>query len=96
MSRVKSIMSNVPVCLICKAEYPLHRHHVYGGHGRREKSERYGCWVYLCPKHHNMSAQGVHFNKKLDTWLKRECQARWEKQYGDRDKFIEEFGRSYL
>lgn len=92
----QSIISNEPECLVCKTTLNLHRHHVFGGVGRRGKSEMYGCWVYLCARHHNMSNAGVHFNKQLDAKLKQECQRAWEVKYGDRDDFIREFGRSYL
>ena len=92
----KSIISNAPKCLVCLTTRNLHRHHVYGGVGRRSKSERYGCWVYLCGRHHNMSNDGVHFNKELDSKIKRQCQKEWEKRYGSREQFIEIFGRNYL
>lgn len=92
----KSIISNEPECLVCKTTLNLHRHHVFGGVGRRKKSEMYGCWVYLCARHHNMSNSGVHFNKQLDTKLKQECQRAWEERYGDREDFRHEFGQSYL
>lgn len=92
----KSIISNEPECLVCKTTLDLHKHHVFGGNGRRKVSEEYGCWVYLCARHHNMSKAGVHFNKTLDTKLKQECQRAWEARYGDRAVFIRTFGRSYL
>lgn len=91
-----SIISNERVCYVCGTPINLHKHHVYPGNGRREVSEKYGCWVYLCAKHHNMSNAGVHHDKKLDLHLRRLCQARWETKYGDRDEFRKAFGCSYL
>lgn len=91
-----SIVSNEPECLVCLTTRNLHRHHVYGGVGRRSKSEKYGCWVYLCARHHNMSNDGVHFNKELDLRIKRMCQKRWEDKYGTREDFIKVFGSNYL
>ena len=92
----KSIISNERVCLVCGTPLNLHKHHIYEGTGRRKKSELYGCWCYLCARHHNMSDFGVHFNKVLDTKLKQQCQKAWEYQFGDREEFIKTFGRNYL
>lgn len=92
----ESIISNRYQCLICGTIEGLHRHHIYGGVGRRSKSEKYGCWCYLCARHHNGGNFGVHFNQKLDGNLKTMCQIEWESRFGDREDFIREFGRSYL
>ena len=92
----KSIISNSYQCVVCGRQDNLHRHHIYGGTGRRKISEKYGCWCYLCPEHHNMSDVGVHFNRELDKKLKTACQIAWESRYGDRAEFIKKFGRSYL
>lgn len=92
----KSIISNEVCCLICKTPYGLHRHHIFYGTANRKLSEKYGCWVYLCARHHNMSKGGVHFNNKLDQKLKEQCQKEWEKLNGSREDFIKVFGRSWL
>jgi hypothetical protein len=68
---------------------------VFYGTANRKQSEKYGCWVYLCAYHHNMSSEGVHFNKSLDILLKQECQRRFEKD-GTREEFRKIFGKSYL
>lgn len=91
-----SLMSDVRECYVCKTTLNLHKHHIFYGRGRRDKSEKYGCWVYLCARHHNMSNAGVHFSKYLDNKLKQECQRRWESVNGSREDFIKEFGRNYL
>ena len=91
----KSIISNARECYVCSSTYNLHKHHIYGG-SRRNLSEKYGCWVYLCPPHHNMSDHGVHFNKALDNDLKGQCQKAWENKYGSREQFIDTFIKSYL
>ena len=92
----KSIISNDPKCFVCGCPYKLHRHHLYGGVGRRDKSEEYGCWVYLCARHHNLSNSGVHYYKPLDDKLKKLCQEEWEKRFGSTEDFIRIFGRNYL
>ena len=89
-----SIVSNAKECIICK-NTAVHKHHIFFGKNR-QMSEKYGCWCYLCPKHHNMSRFGVHFDKALDTNLKQKCQKIWEVKYGDRKEFITKFGKSYL
>lgn len=56
-----------------------------------------GCWLYLCPAHHNMSREGVHFDPVLDLYIKQECQSRWMvKNRAGVEQFIELFGRNYL
>jgi hypothetical protein len=92
---MKSIMNNEKVCVVC-GDTVVHRHHIFYGTGNRKQSERYGCWVYLCPLHHNMSLSGVHFDTELDMKLKKECQEKWEEIYGTREEFIKTFGRNYL
>ena len=89
-----SILQNRRECYITGSVINLHRHHVYGGF-RREKSEQWGCWVWLRADYHNMSEHGVHFNRALDRCIKRDCQERFEELYGH-EKFIEIFGKSYL
>lgn len=91
---MKSILQDKRECYITGRTDSLHRHHIYGG-SRRKASEKWGCWVYLIGDYHNQSAQGVHFNPKLDQQLKRICQKEFELRYG-REKFMELFGKNYL
>lgn len=93
---VQSILSNARECYVCKNTNNLHVHHIYYGTGKRKLSDKYGCWVYLCAYHHNMSNKGVHFDKKLNDRIKRKCQAKWEEIYGNRKEFRKVFGKSYL
>ena len=94
MGRAESIMSNVRECYICHRQGDLHLHHIYFGANRKHCDEE-GCWCWLCPKHHNMSNEGVHFNRELDLKLKAECQLRWERN-GSREEFMKIFGRSWV
>lgn len=91
----KSIISNERVCWVCKTPYGLHRHHVYEGVANRKLSEKYGCWVYLCYMHHT-GDHGVHFNKPMDTRLKKYTQEQFEAKIGTREDFRRIFGKSYL
>ena len=93
---MKSIVSNERECLVCGMTEDLHKHHIYEGIGRRKLSEVFGCWCYLCGRHHNLSQIGVHFNPDLDLKIKRLCQEKWEEEFGNREDFIKIFGRSYL
>lgn len=93
----KSILQSrceTPECYITGSRINLHRHHIYGG-SRRQASEKWGCWVYLRADYHNMSKKGVHFDRRLDLSLKRECQVAFEALYGH-EKFMRVFGKSYL
>jgi hypothetical protein len=82
-------------CYITGAMEGLHKHHIFGGPNRK-LSEQYGLYVYLIPKYHNMSDEGVHFNKEFDFKLKREGQAKFESLYGTREDFTRIFGKNYL
>lgn len=92
----KSLLDNNKVCFICGTTFNLHKHHIYGG-ANRSKSERDGCWCYLCAPDHNMSDRGVHFDKEKNLKLRRTCQQLWMTKYGKAEEdFIKEYGRSYL
>ena len=90
----KSIISNEHYCLVCGTPISLHRHHIFYGTANRKLSEQYGLWVYLCGRHHNMSNEGVHFNKKLDASLKMLGVKAFKREYPELD-FVKIFGRSY-
>jgi len=81
-------------CYVCSTTLNLHKHHVFGG-ANRKWSEKYKLYVYLCAYHHNMSNDGVHFNKDLMDSLHREFQQIFEKLYS-KDQFVKIFGRNYL
>ena len=91
----QSIISNARECWVCKTPYNLHRHHIYAG-ARRDASEHHGAWVYLCARHHNMSAGGVHNNNILDKRLKAFAQQKLEQHGMSREDFITTFGHNYI
>ena len=68
---------------------------IYAG-AFRNKSEKYGCWVYLCFDHH-VGNEGVHTHAGTQYWnyLKKVCQSEFEAKYG-RELFLKEFKRDYL
>ena len=92
----KSLLGNERICFICGTTFNLHKHHIFGG-ANRSRSEKDGCWCYLCASHHNMSSKSVHFNKEIDLQLKKVCQTAWEITYNKSDlDFIKAYGRNYL
>lgn len=93
---MKSVLQEVKECYVCQTTSNLHDHHVLFGTSNRKKSEKYGLKVWLCAYHHNMSNEGVHFNKILDRALKLKAQAYYEENIGTREQFRQEFGKSYL
>ena len=92
----KSLLCNNKMCFICGTTFNLHKHHIFGG-ANRSKSEKDGCWCYLCASHHNMSNKGVHFDRNKDLELKKICQVAWMTENKKTvEDFIKEYGRSYL
>lgn len=91
----KSIISNEKECFRCKTTINLHKHHIFSG-PFRNKSEKYGCWCYLCMTHHTGS-QGVHTHNGTEYWkqLKQLCQRKFEEQYSH-ELFMKEFKRNNL
>lgn len=92
---MKSILQNKKECWVCKTTQNLHEHHVFGGNANRKKSESNGLKVYLCAWHHNMSNEGVHFNKELNYRLQTFAQRKFERLHSH-EKFMEVFHKNYL
>lgn len=73
----------------------MNRHEIFHSHygGNRDKSKRYGLWVYLCYDCHDE----VHHSAYYDELLKAEAQYYAKKKYGwTKEDFIREFGKNYL
>lgn len=68
-----------------------HRHHIYEG-DRRQRSERFGMVVTLCPYCH----ERAHNETRVNLLLKKAGQRKFERKDGTREQFIKIFGRSYL
>ena len=104
-------VSDIKECCLCRYEANLmyyfgdlpsrglHKHHVIYGNANRNKSEKFGLWVWLCPKHHECSDVAVHSGtkkgKEYDRMLKENAQKRFEDIYGHK-RWMEEFGKNYL
>jgi len=92
----KSLLQSSKECYITKVNEGLHRHHIFYGTGNRKNSDRYGLWVWLIPRLHNIGTGSIHGgNWKLDLKLKREAQTAFEEKYSH-DKFMQVFGENYL
>lgn len=92
---MQSIVQTTQECLVCRITHNLHKHHVFYGTSNRKQSEKYGLTVYLCARHHNMSNEGVHFNKELDLKIKQLAQRKFEETH-TREEFRAAFGKSWL
>lgn len=92
---MKSVFSNEPYCFICGMPTNV-MHHIFEGTGRRQRSEKRGFKIPICGYHHNLSDDGVHFNKPLDLRLKQMAQKYYEENIGSREDFINEFSKNYL
>jgi len=75
--------------------YGYHKHHVFGGTGRRQLSEKYNCFLYL-PWWVHEGKNGPHHNRAYAQALHESFQRKLEAAGWTREEFIETFGRSYL
>lgn len=74
-----------------------HRHEIFYGTANRKKSIEDGLVIFLTPTMHNMSSQGIHFNRNFDLYAKREGERAWLTYYHKSiDDFIKEYGKNYL
>lgn len=95
MSKEFCIMPPSPIYSTTRYD-GLHRHEVFYG-ANRQKSIKDGLVVFLPPAMHNMSDNGVHFNREFDIHLKQIGQKAWMDYYGKTvEDFIKEYGKNYL
>jgi hypothetical protein len=93
---VKSLIQDTKECYVCKTTLDLHLHHIFYGTANRKISDKDGCVVYLCERHHTGIA-GVHNNTKTDLTLKQRCEAAWLCKYDKTvEDFIRRYGKNYL
>ena len=95
MTTRRLILQRNKECFFCHRTEGLHHHEVFFGSANRKKSIQWGCQVWLCGEHHNLSANSVHLNHDMDLKLKRSTQTAFEKVYGH-EKFMEVFHKNYL
>lgn len=92
---MKTVLQKEKKCYVCGTTYNLHDHHIFFS-SNRKNAEKRGLKVWLCGMHHNLSNEGVHFNRELDLHLKKMAQEYYEEHCGNRAEFIREFSKSYL
>ena len=84
-------------CYVCKTDYNLHNHHIFAGNTNKKHSEKYGLKIWLCPRHHNMSNEGIHFNREFELEVKKMAQEKAMEHYEwSIDDFRKIFGKNYL
>jgi len=89
---LNSIISKEPKCFFCGSRGKLEIHHVFGG-SLRNKSTKYGLYVFLCPKCH----RELHFGKesrKMADELKSVAQSKLKTKF-PKINLIKEFGGDY-
>lgn len=93
--RFSIFTSDLDKCIIC-GKFPVNKHEIFFGNGKRQLSIEYGLVIPLCTEtHHNQAEQkGIHFDSKLrEEWHIR-GQNKFEEVYPELD-FLEIFGRNY-
>jgi NAD-dependent dihydropyrimidine dehydrogenase PreA subunit len=84
-------------CFLCGSNQWLEEHHIFGGNGKRQLSEKYGLKVYLCNYCHNEPPRGVHHNSETRKLLQQIAQQRAMLHYRwTVDDFRMIFGKNYL
>lgn len=94
MARRSVLTDDLKHCIVTGSPC-VHIHHVFGG-ANRKHSEADGFIIPLRPEFHNMSDQGIHFNREMDLHYKRLCQEYFEKYMGTQKQFISRYGKSWL
>lgn len=96
MKRLQSVFTeDMDVCIFTGSS-EVERHHIFGG-AYRKKSEAYGFVVPLRPDlHPNGAAANPKHSSEIDEYLKQMAQRYFEDHYGNRQAFIDIFGKSYL
>jgi hypothetical protein len=75
---------------------PLERHEIFGGENRN-KSKKYGLWMYACGWSCHRGVMGIHRNRDLDLVIKREAQRIAMERYGwSVDDFRAIFRNNYI
>lgn len=73
------------------------RHEVRLGGISREEAKGLGLWCMLCHDDCHEGPNGVHLNREVGLWLKRQAQRASMRYYGwTEDDFRQRFGKSYL
>lgn len=88
------LQGSIAECFFTKDPVNLCIHHIFRG-ALRNKSTKYGCWIWLRPEWHNQTNYSVHNDKKLEMKLQAMCQMAFEDKY-NHELFMKEFKRDYI
>ena len=96
----RSIMQeDIHSCYLCGRNGQgdrLEMHHVFNG-ADKKRSEKYRFLVWICGERcHRNGREAVHRNIHVNNMVKRNAQKIYEDQFGTREDFIREFGKSFL
>jgi hypothetical protein len=89
-----ALVDDMDVCIVCGRPRE-NVHHVIHGTANRKISDRYGYVIPLCVEHHT-GGSGIHNNRDMNVYWKRQAQKHFEAHHGTRQDFIKEFGKSWL
>lgn len=92
--RFSIIYPDLTKCCICGSNSNINKHEVFYGKNR-QNSIKYGLVIPLCLNHHT-GDNGIHYDNELNIFYKRLAQKKWESIYGNRNDFLNVFGRSWL
>lgn len=103
MERYTILVPDFKTCFVCGTSENIHIHEVFFG-SNRDKSIADGLCLPLCGYHHNLSKDGIHFNKQLDNYVKKQSEKIWIEHYCDNSltkeekiqKFRDRYGINYL
>lgn len=91
----ESIIQAEKVCYITGSTVNLESHHCFGA-SNRDNSEKYGLKVWLRHDWHNEPPMGAHHNADTMQMLHEVGQRAFEEKHGNREEFVNIFGRNYL
>ena len=83
----------------------LEEHHVFEGTADRQRSEKMGLKVYLCPWHHRTGPEAAHRDIRIRHMLEERAQLAWmdwwqQKTFGTRQEayrvWMDSMGRNYV
>lgn len=94
-NRFSLFTSDLDKCIIC-GKFPVNKHEIFFGNGKRQLSIEYGLVIPLCTEtHHNQVEQkGIHFDSKLKEEWQIKGQKKFEEIYPNLN-FLEIFGKNY-
>lgn len=94
-----SIVQDKCECYICHTQSgKIDRHEIFHGSLYRDKSKKFGLWIYLCHEHHMWLHNSPQPERKeLVSRLQKKAQARAMDCYRwDLDMFRQRFGKNYI